>query len=75
MFLLALCFSIFLEAVKRFIHIEGISFDPILLSKPDLVCLEVSNPRLVVIVGSVGLAFNIIGLFLFHGKSKYNRRP
>ena len=30
---------------------------------------EISNPKLVVIVGSLGLASNIIGLFLFHGKS------
>ncbi|KAH9847348.1 cation efflux protein [Lenzites betulinus] len=51
-FLLALCFSIFLEAIERF------------FSTP-----EVSNPKLVVIVGSLGLASNIVGLFLFqeHG--------
>lgn len=29
---------------------------------------EISNPKLVVIVGSLGLASNIVGLFLFHGK-------
>ncbi|THV04871.1 cation efflux protein [Dendrothele bispora CBS 962.96] len=48
-FLLALCFSIFLEALERF------------FSTP-----EISNPRLVVVVGSLGLASNIVGLFLFH---------
>ncbi|PPQ71335.1 hypothetical protein CVT24_012076 [Panaeolus cyanescens] len=48
-FLLALCFSISLEAVGRF------------FSAPDI-----SNPKLVVIVGSLGLASNIVGLFLFH---------
>ncbi|KAH7931047.1 cation efflux protein [Leucogyrophana mollusca] len=48
-FLLALCFSIFMEAMERF------------FSTPDI-----SNPRLVVIVGSFGLASNIVGLFLFH---------
>ncbi|KAF9822046.1 hypothetical protein IEO21_00040 [Rhodonia placenta] len=48
-FLLALCFSISLEAIERF------------FSTP-----EISNPRLVVIVGSLGLASNIVGLFLFH---------
>jgi len=48
-FLLALCLSIFLEALERF------------FSTP-----EISNPRLVVIVGSLGLASNIVGLFLFH---------
>ncbi|KAL4242192.1 Cation efflux transmembrane domain superfamily protein [Abortiporus biennis] len=48
-FLLALCFSISLEAIERF------------FSTP-----EISNPRLVVLVGSLGLASNIVGLFLFH---------
>ncbi|CAK5283223.1 unnamed protein product [Mycena citricolor] len=47
-FLLALCFSIFLEALERF------------FSTP-----EISNPQLVVIVGTLGLASNIVGLFLF----------
>lgn len=28
---------------------------------------EISNPKLVVIVGSLGLASNMVGLFLFHG--------
>ncbi|KAG8870947.1 hypothetical protein FRB97_009226 [Tulasnella sp. 331] len=48
-FLLALCFSIFIEAIERFFSVP-----------------EVSNPRLVVIVGSFGLLSNIVGLFLFH---------
>ncbi|KAF8342608.1 cation efflux protein [Cantharellus anzutake] len=48
-FLLALCLSIFLEAVERFFSVP-----------------EISNPKLVVIVGSLGLASNILGLFLFH---------
>lgn len=48
-FLLALCFSIFLEAIVRF-------FDT-----PDI-----SNPKLVVIVGVCGLASNMVGLLLFH---------
>ncbi|KZS93091.1 cation efflux protein [Sistotremastrum niveocremeum HHB9708] len=48
-FLLALCFSIFMEALERF------------FSTP-----EISSPRLIVIVGSLGLASNIVGLFLFH---------
>ncbi|PWN41271.1 cation efflux protein [Ceraceosorus guamensis] len=48
-FLLALCFSIFMEAIERAVNIT-----------------EVSNPKLVVIVGSLGLASNIVGLFLFH---------
>jgi zinc transporter 1 len=53
-FLLALCFSISLEALGRF------------FSTP-----EISNPKLIVIVGSLGLASNIIGLFLFHGELSF----
>lgn len=48
-FLVALCFSIALEAVGR------------LVTPP-----EISNPKLIVVVGSLGLASNIVGLFLFH---------
>ncbi|CAE6423044.1 unnamed protein product [Rhizoctonia solani] len=48
-FLLALCFSISMEAIERF------------FSTP-----EISNPKLVVVVGSLGLASNVLGLFLFH---------
>jgi Co/Zn/Cd efflux system component len=32
---------------------------------------EISNPKLVIVVGSLGLASNVIGLFLFHGESKH----
>lgn len=48
-FLVALCLSIFLEAIQRFVEPQ-----------------EVSNPRLVLIVGCLGLLSNILGLFLFH---------
>ncbi|KAK4055064.1 hypothetical protein OIO90_003405 [Microbotryomycetes sp. JL221] len=48
-FLLALCFSIGMEAIAR------------LISEA-----EVTNPKLIVIVGSAGLVSNIVGLFLFH---------
>ncbi|KAJ7716759.1 cation efflux protein [Mycena metata] len=48
-FLVALCFSIGLEALERF------------FAAP-----EITNPRLVIIVGSFGLASNLVGLFLFH---------
>lgn len=51
-FLLALCFSIFLEAIERF------------FSTP-----EISQPLLIVVVGSLGLASNIVGLLLFHEHS------
>lgn len=48
-FLMALCFSILVESLKRFIEIE-----------------EVHDPQLILIAGSIGLAVNIVGLFLFH---------
>ncbi|KAJ7464603.1 cation efflux protein [Mycena latifolia] len=51
-FLLALCFSICLEAIERFFGTP-----------------EITNPRLVVIVGTLGLASNLVGLFLFHEHS------
>lgn len=48
-FLVALCFSITVEACKRFIEVE-----------------EIHEPRLIVVVGALGLLVNIVGLFLFH---------
>ncbi|XP_067000455.2 proton-coupled zinc antiporter SLC30A1 isoform X2 [Anabrus simplex] len=48
-FLVALCFSITVEACKRFIEVE-----------------DIHEPRLIVIVGVLGLLVNVIGLFLFH---------
>ncbi|KIY71659.1 cation efflux protein [Cylindrobasidium torrendii FP15055 ss-10] len=48
-FLLALCFSISLEAIERFFSVP-----------------QISNAKLVVIVGSLGLASNFVGLLLFH---------
>ncbi|GAA5936232.1 cation diffusion facilitator family transporter [Sporobolomyces koalae] len=48
-FLLALCFSIGMEAIARFINYT-----------------EVTNPKLIVAVGTAGLVSNIVGLFLFH---------
>lgn len=51
-FLVALCVTIVLEAIQRFV-------DPPI----------VSRPQLVFAVGSFGLAFNIVGLFLFHQHS------
>ncbi|OCF41382.1 solute carrier family 30 (zinc transporter), member 1 [Kwoniella heveanensis CBS 569] len=48
-FLVALCVSIFLEAIGR------------IVSPP-----EISNAKVIVVVGSLGLLSNIVGLFLFH---------
>lgn len=48
-FLIALCVSIFLEAIQRFVEPQSIS-----------------NPLLIVAVGTAGLVSNILGLFLFH---------
>lgn len=51
-FLVALCLSIFLEAISRLVEPK-----------------EVSNPVLVLTVGTAGLIFNVLGLFLFHEHS------
>lgn len=48
-FLLALCFTIFLTAIQRF-------FEPVIITQP----------LIVLIVGSVGLCVNLIGILLFH---------
>ena len=48
-FLVALCLSIFLDAIQRLVEPQN-----------------VSNPRLVLIVGCFGLLSNVLGLFLFH---------
>ncbi|KAF8507587.1 cation efflux protein [Hysterangium stoloniferum] len=48
-FLLALCFTIVMEAIQRFFDTP-----------------EITNPKLVVIVGALGLASNLFGLLLFH---------
>ncbi|BGP42504.1 Zinc resistance conferring protein [Rhodotorula kratochvilovae] len=48
-FLLALCFSIGMEAIARFVNYT-----------------EVTNPKLITVVGCAGLVSNIVGLFLFH---------
>ena len=37
------------------------------LSNQLIYTLDISNPKLVVIVGSLGLASDIVGLFLFYG--------
>jgi len=55
-FLIALCFSISVEAIKRFLVIE-----------------HIEDPQLIMIVGGVGLAINLVGMLLFgdvgHGHS------
>ena len=43
-FLVALCFSIFVDAMKRFVEME-----------------EIKDAKLILIVGSVGLAINLVG--------------
>jgi solute carrier family 30 (zinc transporter), member 1 len=48
-FLVALCMSIFLDAIQRFVEPQ-----------------VVSKPKLVMIVGCLGLASNILGLLLFN---------
>jgi len=51
-FLVALCVTIFLDAIQRFVEPQ-----------------EVSQPVLVLVVGCLGLASNLVGLLLFHDHS------
>lgn len=53
-FLVALCFSILVEALKRLVEVE-----------------EIKDPKLLLIVGVLGLLVNIVGLFLFHNHGMY----
>lgn len=48
-FLIALCFSILIEAIQRLIS-------------PAII----TNPKLILVVGTLGLLSNFVGLFLFH---------
>ncbi|CAD0026175.1 unnamed protein product, partial [Aureobasidium pullulans] len=54
-FLLALGVSIFLQSVERFVSLQNVN--------PSL---EVENPMLVLIIGCVGLALNIISVLFLH---------
>ena len=49
-FLIALCFTIFVEALQRMAHDE-----------------HIKDPKLMLIVGGLGLAINLVGLCLFSG--------
>ncbi|KAJ3117772.1 hypothetical protein HK100_000753, partial [Physocladia obscura] len=49
-FLLALCFTIIIEAIQRFVN-------PV----------EIDDPKMVLVVGCVGLLANLLGMFLFGG--------
>ncbi len=48
-FLVALCFSITVESLKRFYEPE-----------------KIHNPQMILLVGSLGLVVNLLGLCLFH---------
>jgi zinc transporter 1 len=48
-FLLALCFTLIISAVQRFIE-----------------TVRIDDPRLVLIVGSIGLFINVVGMVFFH---------
>ena len=47
-FLYAQCFSIFLQAVRRFLVIE-----------------KIQDPRMLLIVGGLGLIINLVGMLIF----------
>jgi zinc transporter 1 len=53
-FLVALCFTLLIDCIERFINPQVIT-----------------EPLWVLITGCAGLAANIFGLVLFHGKRSY----
>lgn len=71
-FLVALSVSIIIHAIQRFIRELAISFGVARLARDVSLLMfdatEVSEPLLVVIIGCVGLATNVAGIFIFHGK-------
>lgn len=60
----ALINGVFLVALCMSIALEALGR---IISPP-----EISNAKVIVIVGSLGLLSNIVGLFLFHGRSWYS---
>jgi len=56
----ALINGVFLVALCVSIALEALGR---IISPP-----EISNPKIIVIVGGLGLVSNIVGLFLFHGE-------
>ena len=74
-FLVALCFSIFVDAMKRFVQISSfvciflfasfvdISYFVFHISLPArfVEMEEIKDAKLILIVGSVGLAINLVG--------------
>lgn len=76
-FLVALCFSILVESIKRY-HSPSKSLSHMLndinLQFSFVRFIEVEdihNAQLILVVGAVGLGVNIIGLFLFHGEYNF----
>lgn len=64
-FLIALCFSILVQAVERFIEPKGASFSVDALRNEW--SPEIEDPVLLMMVAGIGLAINLVGLIFFHG--------
>lgn len=75
-FLVALCFSITVEACKRYVvdyktifcsYYETVIYRDVYWFSRFIEVEEIHKPELIVAVGVLGLLVNVIGLFLFHG--------
>ena len=72
-FLVALCFSILVESLKR---CSSSTKSRILITR-NFICYRfveietIHDPQLILIVGGIGLLINVIGLFLFHGNISF----
>jgi len=70
-FLLSVTVFIVLEAIQRYINPPSTSRCGFLLSDTrSHSAAAITNPLLIIIVAGVGLAFNIVGMFMFHGAAE-----
>lgn len=66
-FLIALCFTIVIDAIQRFFDPEGPPHCRIYFFAVFNSSVEITNTLLLLIVGGIGLAINLVGLLFFHG--------
>ena len=60
--------SIFLQSIERFISLQSLSCLNVSYCCDANPQIEVENPKLVLIIGGVGLGLNIISVLFLHGE-------
>ena len=69
MFLLALGVSIFLQSIERFVSLQREWYLALSTLQSANTAVGVDHPKLVLIIGCVGLALNIISASFLHGQT------